>query len=490
MPRTRFLRPEALLLAGALLMIAVLFLTVSARNPPGFYRDESAIAYNAATIAAHGRDEYGARMPLYFRSFGDAKSPLYVYLLAGVFAVTGPSKEAARTLSAVLGLGAILTLFTLALALTRRRLLALAVAVGAALSPWIFEVTRLVFEVALEPLLIALLLLALHRAQVRGWRTRDAVAVGLLLGAIAYDYQAGRVYAVLYAVAIGALFWRRRARGVAVALSTFVLTLGPIVAFAIRHPSELTARANAVGYANNDPWWKVPAVFVKHYLLDLNLWGWAVHGDPNERHHVPGAGSILVVVTLVALAGFVVVLRSRRADAWWRFVVFGALTSPVPAALTVDNFHSLRMIAFPVFYAVLTIPGLELVESVRDRRRRLAIASVLLLAFALEASAWQVVWHRDGPKRGEALEAGFPAAFEGALRRGGPIYARRSDHGAYIDTLFYGLLADRPRASLVILDGDETPPPGSIVVGREGECPTCLVLGRGGDFESYVTRTS
>ena len=42
------------------------------------------------TIATEGRDEHGARFPLYFSSFLDYKSPLFVYGLAGVFVVTGP----------------------------------------------------------------------------------------------------------------------------------------------------------------------------------------------------------------------------------------------------------------------------------------------------------------------------------------------------------------------------------------------------------------
>ena len=77
-----------------LLLIAIVFLHVDARNPPGFYRDESAIAYNAYTLSTSLKDEYGARLPLFIRSFGDYKSPLYVYLLAAVFRITGPSTAA------------------------------------------------------------------------------------------------------------------------------------------------------------------------------------------------------------------------------------------------------------------------------------------------------------------------------------------------------------------------------------------------------------
>lgn len=80
-------------------MAAIAFLyvgSVSTSNPSGFYRDESNIALNAATIADSGRDQHGALLPLYFSSFGDWKSAPYIYLLSAVFAATGPSEFAAR----------------------------------------------------------------------------------------------------------------------------------------------------------------------------------------------------------------------------------------------------------------------------------------------------------------------------------------------------------------------------------------------------------
>src|SRR4051794_4570875 len=75
----------------------------AATNPPGFFIDESSVAYNAHTIAQTGRDEHGESFPLYFRAFSDYKNPVYVYLLAAVFRLTGPSITAARFLSAALG---------------------------------------------------------------------------------------------------------------------------------------------------------------------------------------------------------------------------------------------------------------------------------------------------------------------------------------------------------------------------------------------------
>jgi len=47
--------------------------------PNGLYQDETAIGYNAYSILETGKDEYGKSLPLYFKSFGDQKLPVYIY---------------------------------------------------------------------------------------------------------------------------------------------------------------------------------------------------------------------------------------------------------------------------------------------------------------------------------------------------------------------------------------------------------------------------
>ena len=49
--------------------------------PPGLNQDETAIGYNAYSILVTGRDEWGEKYPLYFKSFGDYKLPIYIYYI-------------------------------------------------------------------------------------------------------------------------------------------------------------------------------------------------------------------------------------------------------------------------------------------------------------------------------------------------------------------------------------------------------------------------
>src|SRR5919107_5204525 len=177
-------RNAALAALTALLLAAgfAFYARGAATNPPGFFIDESSIAYNAHTIAETGRDEYGEPFPLYFRAFSDYKNPTYVYLLAAVFRVTGPSITAARLLSAGLGAAAALLLGLLAWRLTRRAEAGAVVACSALLTPWLYESSRLVFEVAAYPLACVLFLLALWRAAPKErWAASDALALAAAL---------------------------------------------------------------------------------------------------------------------------------------------------------------------------------------------------------------------------------------------------------------------------------------------------------------------
>jgi 4-amino-4-deoxy-L-arabinose transferase-like glycosyltransferase len=54
--------------------------------PHGFTWDEAAIGYNGYAVVTTRRDEWLERLPVSFRSFGDYKAPLAIYI-NGVFTV-------------------------------------------------------------------------------------------------------------------------------------------------------------------------------------------------------------------------------------------------------------------------------------------------------------------------------------------------------------------------------------------------------------------
>jgi 4-amino-4-deoxy-L-arabinose transferase-like glycosyltransferase len=296
MKRARLSRIEMLLLAVSLLVAVAYFKDVP-NNPVGFFVDEASIAYNAFTISQHGTDEYGYVFPLYFRAFGEYKSPVYIYALATLLWFTGPSILASRLLSAVAGLAAAMLLGVLGARLTDRRIVGFIVFISAALTPWIFEISRLVFEVSLFPALLALFLLLLHRASKNEqWSWRIAAVLGALLGLMFYTYSVGRLLAPFFAVGLALFFTRRRWRGVLLTWAVFGLTLLPFAVFTLRHPGALSERFKHVTFVKPEHTRaEVLGRFVQNYARNFSPRSWLVSGDPEPRHHLPGMGSLVQV---------------------------------------------------------------------------------------------------------------------------------------------------------------------------------------------------
>src|SRR3989338_344065 len=88
------------ILIPVILLAAVLRFYQLGQNPPSLDWDETAHGYNAYSILKTGRDEYGYKFPLYFRSFDDYKPPIYTYLVVPAVAIFGLNDFAVRFPSA------------------------------------------------------------------------------------------------------------------------------------------------------------------------------------------------------------------------------------------------------------------------------------------------------------------------------------------------------------------------------------------------------
>lgn len=497
-------RIELLFLAAVVLMAAAYFYDAP-RNPAGFFIDEASIAYNAHTIAQNGTDEHGQTFPLYFRAFGEYKSPLYIYALAALFRITGPSVLVARLLSATLGLLTALFLGLLATRITRRHAIGLIAFVSAGLTPWLFEVSRLVFEVTLLPALLSLFLLVLYEAAKRDeWTLRVTTVLGLLLGLMVYSYSGGRLLAPLFALGLVFFMTRKRWRGVVFTWFIFAVTLAPLANFSLRNPGTLGERFKYVTYVKpGDSRTEIVVRFIKNFARDFSPWSWLVSGDPEPRHHLPGMGSLLAGVVMLALAGFVLLLLRHRREAWWRFVVYGLFVSAMPAALTLDHFHTLRLIGLPVFLLVLTVPAIEsLYESnlsgpgtaclaptpvtltLRRRARRVALAVLIALTIT-QGTIFQWQFH-TAPPRVDAFDSYYPQVLDAALAQPErPIYLFDKTPAAYMYAYWYATLRGLDLNNFQRATIEIPPPPAAVVISHELPCTNCEMIFERGQFRVY-----
>ena len=519
-------RPRILLWAAGIASLFVLYASGISHNPPGFYVDESAMAYNAHLVSRTGAGEFGPRFPLYFEVFTNRftqyVSPTQVYLLAFVFRFLPPSILVARIFSALWVFAGCLLLGLLAKRISGQLKVGLIVAATALLTPWFFETRGLLMEPHFVPLALVLLLLAVYHAQAtETWNWRSIAAVATTLALLTYCYTGGRVLGAL--LAVGLVFFattKQRLIGVVKTWLLYGATILPIFVFNREHPAALIRRLYEISYIKPGvPWSQIASEFVRRYLEDQSLTALLLTGDYHQRHHVQGSGGAIFFATFIlAMVGLLLVITHRWRDPWWRFVVFGLAVSIVPGAITIEPFHQLRLMGYAVFLLLLTVPALEWLLAPNEQKQnangrspkvygsqrprvavagssvlrstRLGILGLMLALTILQAIHFQTVFRRDGPKREFEFDVPYKAAYDAAVAQPvRPIYLEDGKLGpAYMHALWYATVEDRPKSEFVHLAPGARPPAGAVVISSADNCQNCEIIKRSGMYFLYRSK--
>jgi hypothetical protein len=512
-----------------LVLLFVLYTSGLSHNPPGFYLDESAPAYNAYLVAHTGAGESGTRFPLYFQYYTDGFSqladPTQIYMLAAVFRFCPPSILVARLFSAFWVFCAGLLLGLLARRISGRRTIGVIVGATALVTPWFFEARGLLLEPQFVPMALAPFLLTVYHVQKKErWSWLEVGTLAATLALLTYCYTSGRLLGPL--LSLGLLFFatsRQRLIGVIKAGLLYGVTVAPIIEFNSRNAGLLTRRLDEVSYIKPGvPLGEIMSQFVKRYLEDLSLSRLLLTGDIQPRHHVPGSGGALFFTTFIlAIIGLIIIIARRRYDPWWRFILYGLAVAIVPGAIANWPFHEMRLMAYPVFLLLLTVPALEwllardkyksglapspsyetgnscweegqpmgpeVVEGFFPRAVRRWILCLVLALTAVEAYRFQTVFRREGPKRSFDFDVPYLEAYETAIRQPvRPIYLEDGKWGpSYIHALWYATVEKRPTSQFVHLAFGEKAPAGMVVISSAENCEDCETIARAGVYHVY-----
>ena len=115
---------------------SILRLTFTTVNPPSLNWDEVSHGYNAYSILETGKDEWGVRLPLIFKAYGDFKLPVYIYITAISEFLLGLNVLAVRLPSILAGITSIIFTFKLVKLLFKNNFLALLSAFLVTIEPW------------------------------------------------------------------------------------------------------------------------------------------------------------------------------------------------------------------------------------------------------------------------------------------------------------------------------------------------------------------
>lgn len=187
-------------------LVRVLLLT---NNPPGFFADEASIGYNAYTILKYGTDEHGKAFPVFFRAFGEYKSPIQIYATVPSIAIFGLTEFATRLPSVIFATLTVFALFFLVRELTKSlphpTIIALLSSFFLAIVPWHIHLGRIAFEQNPYLLFSTLGLLFLLKAR---YQIHYLPLSGVCFALSIYSYFPARIFIPLFSIGLFMLFFK------------------------------------------------------------------------------------------------------------------------------------------------------------------------------------------------------------------------------------------------------------------------------------------
>jgi hypothetical protein len=346
-------------------------------------------------------------------------------------------------------------------------------------------------EVAIYPLVLALFLFCLHQvSRKERWSYVDVLRLAITLALLTYTYSIGRLLGPLFALGLLLFATRLRWPSIIKTWCAYVLTLVPLILFNWLHPDSLMARFRSITYVKSEAGYDETIVrLASHFAGHLNPWRLLLFGEPNPDILING--HMLVATVVFALIGGCYILRFKNREAWWRFIFYGFLVSLIPAALTNEYFHLLRLIPVPVFLLVLSAPGIAWLLELAQRRRSWRIAFTGLIVLLLVQAAFvqsQLHVSAKTAKRRHQFDAHFPERIlSPALAASSRIYLVDSLVPGYIQTYWYTTLKGIDRSRFVLLPPSEPYPQDAVIITTEERCRMCRLISSNEPYAVYVT---
>jgi 4-amino-4-deoxy-L-arabinose transferase-like glycosyltransferase len=396
-----------------LIMIVMLAFTLRVykldQYPVGLTWDEPALAYNAYSILKTGKDEYGATLPMTFKSFGDYKPGFYIYTAVPSIALFGLNLFGIRFPSALAGVGSVIAIFFLTRMIFSQRKNFTAVpyltSLLFAISPWSLNFSRGAWELNLALFCIIMAVIFLLKALENNFLKWSILA--FVFFTFAFDtYHGAKVFLVPFLAGLIVILWSkisilpRKNKIISLLLVIFLLfplflsfqgsanrakTTGifsytrqdsviegikeqevsnPEFNFAVFHSEILnTTRGLLERYFNH---------FSGKFLFFEGDWG-------SPRHSTPYMGVLYLIEIPFLIIGIGYLLAAKK-DKKESLILWWLLTAPIPSAVTRDIVQAGRSSWMEVPLMIIIACGIWVTISfVKDKLPKLTKLFSLLI---------------------------------------------------------------------------------------------------------------
>jgi len=314
----------------------------------------------------------------------------FLYLILFAFKIFGPTTEAIRSVTAVMGMMTIVGAYLFGRELLGRQM-ALVLAFFLAVSRWDVNFSRIGLHGVSTPLFELFVVYFVLRG-LRTTRRSDFAWAGVLAGLGLCFYAPFRLFPIVIILFLvhemlieGKAFWRKHAMNLLVLGAAGLIAFAPVIQYAREHSENFWGRTEKVSVFKSVPaadLWPAVAGNVQKHLLMFNY-----RGDPNGRHNLPGEPMLDYFTASLAILGLGYALSRARHPrylllvCWFAIMLCGGIFS-----LPFEAPQSLRAIGtLPVGYVLACLPlGLIRLETWRVfpkvGGKLLRIAAAVLLA--------------------------------------------------------------------------------------------------------------
>jgi len=382
--------------------------------PASLNWDEVSHGYNAYSILTTGKDEWGEKMPIIFRAFGDYKLPVYIYSTVISVWAFGLTEVGVRLPSVLGGIVIVIMAFLISREIwgesKNKNLIGFISGLFAVFEPWSFFLSRPALEGNLAQAFVAsgiyflikslktkgfgLLFISLLLLSISVWTYNSArifVPTFILITAFTFRNtlktivrSSGYKYALLIptGIVVGMIYQLLSPTGLARYSSVNILDQGAINSIIEQRITnnypEIVERL-----IFNRPVYFVSS-FVKNYVSHFDPYYLFIQGGTHYQFSIPNMGILLPLSAPFVLLGLIRLFNERKSKkVELKLIALWILCAPIASSLTREAPHVLRAITFLPLPMILSGAGVVgLIEYLRSRwstRSAYTIGAVMVL---------------------------------------------------------------------------------------------------------------
>lgn len=458
-----------LLLAAIVILAASLRIYRLDNIPPSLSWDETAVGYNAWTIANFGKDESGAAWPIVFRSFEEDKHPVHIYATAFFVKLLGLSEFSTRIPSAIFGILNVILIFFLGRIFFKSSFLGLVSAFILAISPYSIHFSRFNHELNFALFFFLLGLVCFFQ----GLNKRPVfIAVAFLsFGIDLLTYPSAEIV-VPPLVSLMVVLYFRKLWNIKKYFLSGVLILFFFVALMIVNPSltgkermnqtsfgiERIAGTSLYQKTQNQLLGRMEIIFYQ-YLSHFTPQYLFISGDKNPMLSSQITGEFYILDTLFLIIGLIT-LTIRRSKEGLILFIWGIL-GPIPSSLVNEAPHAARALYMMGSWHLISALGFyTLINIFKNRSLKILILlfGIIIYGFLFKdyvggyfgeyAKRYAVEWQYGMKQAVEYLKDhnGYSQVYVTA-ERGQPYiffaYYLQTPLSKYLDTVLYNETKNR-----------------------------------------------